>query len=460
MATISDLIRKKGPLSCVWIAGTATDKLGKKMILAADISNLAQRIMEEDRVNLVLRLSGMLLKGLVIVYTKKMQYVLTDCEDVISRIKLSFQPNIIDLEGKNTDEIVPIINDISSLIEEPALSLQKWAELRPTEQGFVVSKHIDFKTAEITPVTTDLSSDSQMSTTSQTFDDDLGHPTLGMLSPELSRWTKPVLRANWDTDEDLSNNDSGVSDTIPIPAHYTTDSESGNEGDQTEEGQQKRLQKKRMIVDERIKNSSQQIHPERPRRQAAEVEEIQITNIELDDLFERSRELGQQKIKEMEEDLNVETNRTAYEHSESDTSAAPMFQGVDTSSDYDVEVNRAAQQKVLGLDSGSSTNVSSLVSPTKRVELESPYPNLKFVVEQTPKRTVENSISPDTIKALNKIKGAIGDKSSLPFDTIFAGSSRRSAASAFYQLLVLKSTNCVDVKQSEPYGRIDVSVLN
>lgn len=91
MSSISELILNSGPFSPVWIAGTMKDKIGKKVVLSTDIADIAEKIMSEDRINLVLRLSGMLLKGLVVVYSKKTMYMLSDCEDIITKIMQSFK---------------------------------------------------------------------------------------------------------------------------------------------------------------------------------------------------------------------------------------------------------------------------------------------------------------------------------------------------------------------------------
>ena len=119
MSSVSELILNSGLFSPVWIAGTMKDKLGKKVVLSTDIADIAEKIMHEDRINLVLRLSGMLLKGLVVVYSKKTQYMLNDCNDIITKIMQSFKTNAVNLpaSAKSTDAITISFNSKTQVAE-------------------------------------------------------------------------------------------------------------------------------------------------------------------------------------------------------------------------------------------------------------------------------------------------------------------------------------------------------
>jgi chromatin segregation and condensation protein Rec8/ScpA/Scc1 (kleisin family) len=90
-------------------------------------------------------------------------------------------------------------------------------------------------------------------------------------------------------------------------------------------------------------------------------------------------------------------------------------------------------------------------------QLESPFPNYKFAVEATPRRSVENSVTTQTIHTLNKIGTAMGGRESITFEQAFAGASRHGAAFAFYQVLVLRSTGAVGLSQEEPFGTIRIT---
>ena len=135
MSNVSDLLLKKGTLSSIWIAGTMKDKLGKKVILQTDITSIVNQIMEDVRVNLVLRLSGMLLKGLVVVYSKKTQYMLVDCEEIISKIMQSFKPgavNLPQLKKVSSDALTIALDKEMSDVE--TIDLNEWIKAQNPEQ--------------------------------------------------------------------------------------------------------------------------------------------------------------------------------------------------------------------------------------------------------------------------------------------------------------------------------------
>jgi hypothetical protein len=95
-------------------------------------------------------------------------------------------------------------------------------------------------------------------------------------------------------------------------------------------------------------------------------------------------------------------------------------------------------------------------APSGKFGLESPFPNYRFAVEATPRRSVENSITTETINTLNKIRSGIGDRPRITFDQAFAGCSRHAAAVAFYHTMVLRSTGAIGLNQSEPFGPIEI----
>lgn len=473
MNSVTDLILKKGPLSSVWIAGTSTDKLGKKMILATDISTLAKQIMEEERVNLVLRLSGMLLKGLVVVYSKKMQYMLTDCEDVISKIKLSFKPGQIDLTGKNSkDETITITTDISDLTIEPAVNLEEWAKTANPEEYFVVQHpKISFQTAEPSQVETDDSA-AASSFSSQVIDtpirfnfdnESLGNSTKPSARQTPSRQIQ-VPETTWDDVDDIPIPADDDEPTIAMPVQSETDATTEPE---TEE---EKTRKKKVIIDNQTMLSNNRRQTRRTRRTVTnEAVTHTVTNSQLDSLFSESRQRGR-------EQSDRETNRGGDDF-ESDVGIG--LGGFDSDAEIpEVETNRAARVQqssemdnqppmpsdsdiIIPSDKRQSDDDDQIIGMPRPVltPLASPFPNLKFVVEETPRRTAEDSFTHETINTLNKFRDVIRDKEDekTTFSDAFSGSSRRQAARAFYQMLVLKSTGQINVKQDEPFGEIEIT---
>jgi len=476
MNTVSDLILKKGPFSPVWIAGTTVDKLGKKMVLATDISTVAKRIMEEERVNLVLRLSGMLLKGLVIVYSKKMQYMLTDCEEIINKIKLSFKPGQIDLQDggkKNREEALTIsASDLTNIIMNQGLEIAKWINTENPEEYFVVAQpQIDFATPEVTPVNTDVSSESSIQSTASS-QISAPHEDFGAnFSPQTStilKWKQNEIRPQW---EPLPDDDDV---NIPMPNMSEDDSpppQHESEGEAPEEAK-----KGRLVLDKRTELGEKRRQAPRNRRPPASKPQNQNllgSNSILNALFEESRE------------ISIERNRTKEAMSEpnsDDSIGIPMDDDVEinraeeppvnlpSTSDDAEELSRRASAQDSTLGSVRRTSFGSDISPLmlperKQTELESPFPNLKFAIEQTPRRTAEDSITSDTIKTMNKLRTSLTGpdevrKDSITFSQAFTGSSRHLAAMSFYQLLVLKSTGTIDLIQNEPFAEINITPVS
>ncbi|EAY17075.1 N terminus of Rad21 / Rec8 like protein [Trichomonas vaginalis G3] len=478
MHSVSDLILKKGPLSSVWIAGTSTDKLGKKMVLATDIATLAKQIMEEERVNLVLRLSGMLLKGLVVVYSKKMQYMLTDCEDVISKIKLSFKPGQIDLTGKNSkEETITITTDISDLTIEP-VDLAEWAKTANPEEYFVVQHPtISFQTPEPSQAQTDDSAatssfSSQIPETPIKFNFD--NESLGNSTRPTARQTPArnveVPETTWDDVDDIPI----PGDDEPMPdMRAQSETEATTEPDnETEEEKTKR---KKLIIDNQTMLSNNRRTTRRTRRTVtSEAAPQVIANSQLDSLFAESRKLGRDQS-------DKETNRNAPDE-DFESDMGPGLGGFDSDAEVpEVEQNRSARVPqssendilpmpsdndiILGSDRNKGSDDEDQMRPIEGMPrpvltpLASPYPNLKFVVEETPRRTAEDSFTTETINTLNKFREVLRGKEEekTTFSETFSGSSRRAAARAFYQMLVLKSTGQIDVKQQEPFGEIEIT---
>lgn len=86
------ILTKKGPLAKVWLAAHWERKLSKAQISQ---TNVVQSV--EDIVNpttpLALRLSSQLLLGVVKIYSRQAKYLLEDCSEILTRIKLMFKWN-------------------------------------------------------------------------------------------------------------------------------------------------------------------------------------------------------------------------------------------------------------------------------------------------------------------------------------------------------------------------------
>lgn len=84
------ILAKKGPLAKVWMAAHWGDKkLSRPQIFTTDIDQSCIDIMNPT-VPLALRLSGHLLLGVVRIYSRKVKYVLHDCNEAMIKLKTTF----------------------------------------------------------------------------------------------------------------------------------------------------------------------------------------------------------------------------------------------------------------------------------------------------------------------------------------------------------------------------------
>ncbi|EDR21624.1 cohesin subunit rad21, putative [Entamoeba dispar SAW760] len=91
------VLTKKGPLAKVWIAAHWEGKLTKQQILAIDLKEAVNAVANPE-IPIALRISGHLLLGICRIYSRKVKYLLQDCNDALVKIKLSFRPGAVDAE--------------------------------------------------------------------------------------------------------------------------------------------------------------------------------------------------------------------------------------------------------------------------------------------------------------------------------------------------------------------------
>ncbi len=87
------ILAKKGPFGDVWLAAHwGEKKLGRTQIFSADIAASVDNIVN-PAVPLALRVSGHLLLGVVRIYSRKVKYLLKDCDEAMLKIKMAFKPD-------------------------------------------------------------------------------------------------------------------------------------------------------------------------------------------------------------------------------------------------------------------------------------------------------------------------------------------------------------------------------
>jgi cohesin complex subunit SCC1 len=104
------ILTKKGPLAKIWLAAHWEKKLTKTQVTETDIADTVKGIIQPV-VPIALRTSGHLLLGVVKIYSKKVRYVLHDCNETLTKIKLQVIPfTKVDLPEKS---LVASVNAIT-----------------------------------------------------------------------------------------------------------------------------------------------------------------------------------------------------------------------------------------------------------------------------------------------------------------------------------------------------------
>ncbi|PRP85184.1 double-strand-break repair protein [Planoprotostelium fungivorum] len=84
------VLAKKGELGRVWLAAHWDRKLTKAQINASNIEDAVNSIVNMS-VPMALRMTGHLLLGVSRIYARKVKYLLTDCNDALVKIKMAFR---------------------------------------------------------------------------------------------------------------------------------------------------------------------------------------------------------------------------------------------------------------------------------------------------------------------------------------------------------------------------------
>ncbi|KAL9622048.1 MAG: hypothetical protein Q9160_003547 [Pyrenula sp. 1 TL-2023] len=85
------LLTKTGALARVWVSSNIEKKLTKSQILQSDIEQSVNTIIDPGQAPMALRLSGQLLLGVVRIYRRKVGYLLDDCNEQHTRVRMTFK---------------------------------------------------------------------------------------------------------------------------------------------------------------------------------------------------------------------------------------------------------------------------------------------------------------------------------------------------------------------------------
>ncbi|XP_078412401.1 double-strand-break repair protein rad21 homolog [Cetorhinus maximus] len=95
-------LSKRGPLAKIWLAAHWDKKLTKAHVFECNLETTVESIIS-PKVKIALRTSGHLLLGVVRIYDRKAKYLLADCNEAFTKIKIAFRPDIVDLAEENLE---------------------------------------------------------------------------------------------------------------------------------------------------------------------------------------------------------------------------------------------------------------------------------------------------------------------------------------------------------------------
>ncbi|XP_067856854.1 double-strand-break repair protein rad21 homolog [Heptranchias perlo] len=101
-------LSKRGPLAKIWLAAHWDKKITKAHVFECNLETTVENIIS-PKVKIALRTSGHLLLGVVRIYHRKAKYLLADCNEAFTKIKIAFRPDIVDLAEENLEAIYSAI---------------------------------------------------------------------------------------------------------------------------------------------------------------------------------------------------------------------------------------------------------------------------------------------------------------------------------------------------------------
>ncbi|KAI8866402.1 Rad21/Rec8 like protein, partial [Ramicandelaber brevisporus] len=76
-------------------------KLTKNQLRETSVQASVDTLTGTELPPLALRLTGQLLLGVVVIYSRKARYLLDDCNDAVLRLKITFRPAVVDAPEMN-----------------------------------------------------------------------------------------------------------------------------------------------------------------------------------------------------------------------------------------------------------------------------------------------------------------------------------------------------------------------
>lgn len=221
------ILNKKGPLAKIWLAAHWDKKLTKAQIYETNIESTIETILE-PQMKLALRTSGHLLLGVCRIYSRKVKYLLADCNEAFVKIKLAFRPGLIDLPKEKLQASV----DAITLPEKFPEFYVNFADINMEDMD--LTKNMTHQQARIEDITLKEDFGTFVAIQDDDFGDMGGMGSFGMdmdtfMMSDMERGRRMGLTTTVNNEEDVNNDVDFFDDRLgDLSKHHTTVVNNGN----------------------------------------------------------------------------------------------------------------------------------------------------------------------------------------------------------------------------------------
>jgi hypothetical protein len=231
-------------------------------------------------------------------------------------------------------------------------------------------------------------------------------------------------------------------------------------GEMTPE-QRRGVKRKFVAIDRRTQLSSEAMK-RRIDDPSDTLRELEIAPVNKKQMLRKEREIAGPEelfLRPNDDDLPAFLRDAFTRNMKTDKPDLPEL-GEDAGSDIARREDEEPMDQDFG-DFGVPAEFEERRSPAPREEehYEEPYEDIgtQQRIEEEVQDNISTSVSLKTRKMQAFLEQSFSTDADLNFNQMFANKQRRTVASAFFELLVLKSKGYIDINQQEPYGDITVT---
>jgi len=479
------VLAKKGPLGHVWLAAHWEKKITKQQVNETNIVETVEQI-RNPRAKMALRLSGHLLLGVVRIYFRKVDYLYTDCNEALGKLKkLVFRPGTVNIDESVTnlrnvtmpetvgDFEVVLSGDISTQqlpdIEEGVFSMNlgKVTDITLAPDALEQMRGDDHRLTLDQLPQPEPSLPSEIDLMDQNAPPDIVLPDEDVEAPlvEPGFEYQDLLGEGWAAEEPVELAIPDLPERAPAPRGVAR--RRRGIGDRVNE-----------LTDQAIFKFIKDPTPllRNVRGAPASRKELEQSQLNLTE-----GQLGIFNVPNMSgiaPELVTVMRQTLKAATEVDIQLSIETSGVeDRSQAEERTLRRESVEQMRGHEGGEEfyhDYGGGDMFPDETPELPLPAPT---AVEEREER--EESEEKEVVHRVTERRGPTitkntkgmhdflakkfseaGPRGSLSFQNLFAGKSAHAAAIGFFELLNIKSKNCVELKQTQAYGDIMIRKTN